>query len=202
MRASIGGSFAALFGGRVASPHCFPRSADNPRTFPMPAGKDDHFEWDLDLPVGAFSRSRAARAGAAPLRAWPPMRLRKTSQYAASQALPSARFWEAGIGNVRGLSALLGKQCGEATRPPNSAAKLPPMLPAGKDDHFEWDLDLPGFGYRRRKSGMDRRGETSRCPCDRGTSSTCRPDRVTGSNAIGATSSAAGQQLVRNVERI
>jgi hypothetical protein len=27
------------------------------------------------------------------------------------------------------------------------------MLPAGKDDHFEWDLDLPGFGYRLRKSG-------------------------------------------------
>jgi integrase len=27
------------------------------------------------------------------------------------------------------------------------------MLPAGKDDHFEWDLDLPGFGYRLRRSG-------------------------------------------------
>jgi hypothetical protein len=27
------------------------------------------------------------------------------------------------------------------------------MLPTGKDDHFEWDLDLPGFGYRLRRSG-------------------------------------------------
>jgi hypothetical protein len=34
------------------------------------------------------------------------------------------------------------------------------MLPAGKDDHLEWDLDLPGFGYRLRKSGMDCRGES------------------------------------------
>jgi len=27
------------------------------------------------------------------------------------------------------------------------------MLPSGKDDHIEWDDDLPGFGYRLRKSG-------------------------------------------------
>jgi len=27
------------------------------------------------------------------------------------------------------------------------------MLPANKVDHFEWDDDLPGFGYRLRKSG-------------------------------------------------
>jgi integrase len=27
------------------------------------------------------------------------------------------------------------------------------MLPEGKDDHIEWDDDLPGFGYRLRKSG-------------------------------------------------
>src|SRR6516165_4648506 len=27
------------------------------------------------------------------------------------------------------------------------------VLPEGKDDHFEWDDDLPRFGYRLRKSG-------------------------------------------------
>jgi integrase len=27
------------------------------------------------------------------------------------------------------------------------------VLPEGKDDHFEWDSDLPRFGYRLRKSG-------------------------------------------------
>jgi integrase len=27
------------------------------------------------------------------------------------------------------------------------------MLPPGKEDHFEWDDDLPRFGYRLRKSG-------------------------------------------------
>jgi hypothetical protein len=27
------------------------------------------------------------------------------------------------------------------------------MLPSGKDDHIEWCDDLPGFGYRLRKSG-------------------------------------------------
>lgn len=40
-----------------------------------------------------------------------------------------------------------------------SKASAALMLPDGKDDHFEWDDDLPGFGFRLRRSG-DKIGRT------------------------------------------